>query len=59
MAESIVEIRSGKMDPRIANALCYLGASYLRALEAADLQIRLTNLERVIDAGRPERKSEI
>jgi hypothetical protein len=53
MAESIVEIRSGKMDPRIANALGYLGASYLRALEAADLETRLANLERVMDAGKP------
>jgi hypothetical protein len=41
LAESIIEIRAGKLDPRIANALGYLGASYLRALEVSDIEKRL------------------
>jgi hypothetical protein len=45
LAESIIEIRAGKLDPRIANALGYLGASYLRALEAPDVESRLSALE--------------
>jgi hypothetical protein len=45
LAESIIEIRAGKLDPRIANALGYLGASYLRALEVSDLEARLDALE--------------
>jgi len=45
LAESIVEIRAGKLDPRVANALGYLGASYLRALEVSDLESRLDALE--------------
>jgi hypothetical protein len=45
LAESIIEIRAGKLDPRIANALGYLGASYLRALEVADVESRLSALE--------------
>lgn len=45
LAESIIEIRSGKLDPRIANALGYLGASYLRALEVSDIEKRLDALE--------------
>lgn len=44
LAESIVEIRAGKLDPRIANALGYLGASYLRALEVSDIERRLDAL---------------
>jgi hypothetical protein len=42
LAESIIEIRAGKLDPRVANALGYLGASYpnelrpLRPREPAD-----------------------
>lgn len=44
LAESIVEIRAGKLDPKIANALGYLGASYLRALEVSDVQERLAAL---------------
>jgi hypothetical protein len=45
LAESIIEIRAGKLDPRIANALGYLGASYLRALELSDIEKRLDALE--------------
>src|SRR5260370_2260638 len=45
LAESIIEIRAGKLDPRVANALGYLGASYLRALEVADIESRLDALE--------------
>jgi hypothetical protein len=45
LAESIVEIRAGKLDPRIATAVGYLGASYLRALEVSDVEARLSTLE--------------
>jgi hypothetical protein len=45
LAESIIEIRAGKLDPRVANALGYLGASYLRALEVSDVESRLDALE--------------
>jgi hypothetical protein len=45
LAESIIEIRAGKLDPRVANALGYLGASYLRALEVSDIETRLDALE--------------
>jgi hypothetical protein len=44
LAESIIEIRAGKLDP-IANALGYHGASYLPALEASDIKKRLVALE--------------
>lgn len=45
LAESIIEIRAGKLDPRVANALGYLGTSYLRALEVSDVEARLAALE--------------
>jgi hypothetical protein len=45
LAESIIKICAGKLDLRIANALSYLGASYLRALEASDIEKRLDKLE--------------
>jgi hypothetical protein len=45
LAQSIVELRTGKMDPKVANALGYLGASYLRALEVADFESRLERME--------------
>jgi hypothetical protein len=46
LAESMVEIRHGKLDPRVANALGYLSASYLRALEVSELEARFNALER-------------
>jgi hypothetical protein len=45
LAESIIEIRAGKLDPKVANALGYLGTSYLRALELSDIENRLNVLE--------------
>jgi hypothetical protein len=47
IAESMIEIRHGKLDPRVANALGYLSASYLRALEVSDLEARFKALERM------------
>ena len=49
LAQSIVELRTGKMDPKVANALGYLGASYLRALELADIESRLEKMEAQLD----------
>jgi hypothetical protein len=46
LAESIIEIRAGKLDPKVANALGYLGTSLLSALEVADVERRLDLLER-------------
>jgi hypothetical protein len=64
LAESIVEIRAGKLDPRVATAIGYLGASYLRALEVSDIEARLNALETTqrsaeraifsIEPGRPQ-----
>jgi hypothetical protein len=45
LAQSIIEIRTGKMDPKMANALGYIGSSYLRALEVADIESRLEKME--------------
>jgi len=45
LAQSIIEIRTGKLDPKLANSISYLGAGFLRALEVADLENRLLALE--------------
>jgi hypothetical protein len=45
LAESIIEIRTGRMDPKMANALGYIGASYLRAIEVADLEATLAEFD--------------
>jgi hypothetical protein len=45
LAESIVETRSGKLDPKLANAVGYLGTAFLRGIEVSDLETRLKLLE--------------
>lgn len=45
LAQSIVEIRAGLLDPRLANSISYLGTGFLRALEMADIESRLDKLE--------------
>jgi hypothetical protein len=34
LAETMAEVKAGKMDPKVANTLAYLGAAFLRAYEA-------------------------
>ena len=46
LAQSIIEIRAGKLDPKLANSISYLGTGFLRAIEVADLQARIDELER-------------
>jgi len=46
LAQSIIEIRAGKLDPKLANSISYLGTGFLRAIEFADLQARIEELER-------------
>jgi len=45
MAQTIVEVRSAKIDPRVANSISYLGAGFLKAVELVDLDNRLKALE--------------
>ena len=45
LGQSIVEIRNGTLDPKLANSISYLGVGLLRAIEVADLESRLKALE--------------
>jgi hypothetical protein len=51
LAQSIIEIRTGKLDPKLANSISYLGAGFLRALEVSDLETRLLSLETRMENG--------
>ena len=46
LAQAIVELRTGKLDPKLANSISYLGTGFLRAIEIADIEARLESLER-------------
>jgi len=37
LAQSILEIRAGMLDSKLANAISYLGTGFLRAVEVADV----------------------
>src|ERR1039457_5004744 len=45
LAETMADIRAGKMDPKLGSTLGYLGMSLLRAFEVADFEQRLERLE--------------
>src|SRR5271167_4598110 len=45
LAESMAEVRAGKMDPKLGSTLGYLGMALLRAFEVADFEERLERLE--------------
>lgn len=59
LAHSMVEIRHGKLDPKLANSISYLGTGFLRALEVSDLEARLRALETSTEDGhgKPEAQS--
>ncbi len=45
LAETMADIRSGRMDPKLGSTLGYLGTALLRAFELADFEERLERLE--------------
>jgi len=45
MAETMAEVRAGKMDPKLGSTIGYLGMALLRAFEVADLEERLEKME--------------
>ena len=45
LAETMAEIRAGRMDPKLGSTLGYLGMGLLRAFEVADFEQRLERLE--------------
>ena len=49
LAETMAEVRTGKMDPKIGTNLAYIGTSLLKAIEVSDLETRLRALETTED----------
>ena len=48
LAQSIIEIRAGTLDPKLANSISYLGVGFLRALDVSEVEKRLDALEHEI-----------
>ena len=49
LAKSIVDVLTGKLDPRLANAAGYLGTAFLRALEVSDIERRLAEITQKLE----------
>ena len=45
LAETMADIRAGRMDPKLGSTLGYIGMALLRAFEVADLEQQLERLE--------------
>ena len=45
LAETMAEIRAGRMNPKLGSTLGYLGTALLRAFEVAEFEQRLEQLE--------------
>ena len=46
LADAMAGIRAGRIDPKLGNALGYIGTAVLKAIETADLEARITRLEK-------------
>lgn len=46
LAETMADIRAGRMNPKLGSTLGYLGTALLRAFELADFEQRLEQLEK-------------
>jgi hypothetical protein len=50
LAQAMADVRSRKLDPRIASTLTYMAGALLKAIESTDLQQRLARLEGALRA---------
>jgi len=46
LSQAMADVRSRKLDPRIASTLTYMAGALLKAIESTDLQQRLARLEK-------------
>ena len=52
LAETMADIRAGRMDPKLGSTLGYLGTALLRAFEVAEFEQRLERLEQKNELGK-------
>jgi hypothetical protein len=51
LADTINDVRTGRLDPRVANTVGYLSSVLVRVLEAGELEDRLAAVESIVKAG--------
>jgi hypothetical protein len=45
LAESLTDVRDGRLDARVGNSIACLASGFLKALEVSDIETRLRRLE--------------
>ena len=45
LAETMVRVRARRVEPKVASVMAYLGTAFLNALESAELERRVAELE--------------
>jgi hypothetical protein len=58
LAETMAEIRAGRMDPKLGSTLGYLGTALLRAFEVAEIEQRVERLEELEEGNEVEEQAE-
>ena len=53
LGQTINQVRRGEIDPKVTNAIGYLAATLLRALEQGDIERRLAELEMILRSQPP------
>jgi hypothetical protein len=53
ISETINQVRKGQIDPRVANAVGYLANVLIRAVDQAEMERRLAELEAILRTPRP------
>jgi len=46
LAEAMGQLRAGRLDPKIATSLAYVSGPLIKAIETAELELRVQTLER-------------
>jgi len=54
LAETIHQVRKGRVSPKIANTVGYLTGLLMKALETSDIEERLARVEKALEARTPE-----
>jgi hypothetical protein len=56
LAETINQVRTRRIDPRVANTVGYLATGMLKALQQGDIEGRLRAMEVVLSSNKPPSK---
>ena len=57
LAETLIQVRSKRLDAKTASTMAYVATSLLNAIKVSDFEARLTKIEELVDWGQPNGNS--